>query len=209
MDTLFENREEAGRQLAEKLRSYAGKDTVVLGLPRGGVVVAQAISLALKAPLDITVPRKIGAPQNPEWALGAITEDGEHVFEPYIMDFYTSEGLEKKIEEEQKEAQRRLSVYRAGKPGLPLQGKTVLVVDDGIATGATMRAALLSVRKKGAKKVIVAVPVLPQDSVNRFQKEADALVYLFAPADFGAVGRFYRFFPQTTDEEVIRIMKET
>lgn len=207
---IFHDRKNAGEKLAEKLKKYKGQsDVVILGLPRGGVVIANEISKKLKLPLDIIVPRKVGAPGNPELAIGAITESGEKIFDEEIVK-YTRAGqeyIDKTVEEEKKEAQRRLKIYRAGKPPVDLKGKTIILIDDGIATGSTMRAAIASVKAKKAHKVVVAVPVLARDTVKKIEKEADELIYLDAPLFFGAVGTFYEIFDQTDDEEVIEIMK--
>lgn len=209
---IFSNREDAGRKLAEKLGKYKGKpDVVLLGLPRGGVVTANEVVKRLKLPLDIIVPRKIGAPGNPELAIGAITESGEGIFDEEIIKYVGAdrEYVERTVEDEKKEAQRRLKVYRGGRPPVDLREKTVILIDDGIATGSTMRAAIASVKAKKAGKIVVAVPVLARDTVKKIEKEVDELIYVDAPLFFGAVGSFYRTFDQTEDEEVIKIMKNT
>lgn len=209
---IFRDRKDAGEKLAEKLDKYKGKsDVVVLGLPRGGVVTANEVAKRLDLPLDIIVPRKIGAPGNPELAIGAITESGEGIFDEEIMKYVGAdqEYIEKTMEEEKKEAQRRLKVYRGSKPPVDLKGKTVILVDDGIATGSTMRAAIASVKAKEAGKIVVAVPVLARDTVKKIEKEVDELIYVGAPLFFGAVGAFYQIFDQTEDEEVVEIMKNT
>ena len=208
---VFSDRKDAGRKLAKKLEKYKeDPNAVLLGLPRGGVVTAYEISRKLKLPLDIVVPRKIGAPGNPELAIGAITESGEGIFNEETVQYTgaSKEYIDKTVAEEKKEAQRRLDTYRGGKPGIDLKGKTVILVDDGIATGSTMRAAIVSAKAKKAAKVVVAVPVLPRDNVKKFEKEADELIYLDAPLFFGAVGAFYEKFDQTEDKEVVEIMKK-
>ena len=209
---IFKNRQEAGQKLAEKLNEFKGKkDTLILALPRGGVVTAFEIAKELNLPLDLVVPRKIGAPDNEEYAIGAITETGEGIFnqEAIASLGVPQEYLDNKIAAEKKEAQRRLKTYRQDRPPLNLANKTVIIVDDGIATGLTMRAAIKSVKEKKAKKVIVAVPVSAQDSLKTIQKEADEVICLDAPLFFGAVGAFYEDFGQTTDEEVIDLMKKS
>jgi putative phosphoribosyl transferase len=209
---VFENRPAAGEQLARHLKKYKQRpETIILGLPRGGVVVAYEIATKLKLPLDVIVPRKVGEPGNPELALGAVTETGEGVFDEGMIsrlgvdkEFLTSE-----IKNEQAEAQRRLDLYRQGKEPLELNNKTVILVDDGIATGATMRAAVLSAKTKGVTQVIVAVPVASQEAVYHLNKEADDLVVLDKPTLFMAVGDCYQAFPQVTDEQVVALLKNS
>ena len=208
---IFKDRIEAGKSLAEKLTALQIKPPlIVLGLPRGGVIVAHEIAQKLKAPLDIIVPRKIGAPFSPELAIGAITEDGSLLLNQEMVKSLRIEKdyIDQASAKEKKEAQRRLNKYRAGRASLDLKDKTVIITDDGIATGATMQAALRSIRSQNAKKIIVAVPVLPPDTKAIIEKECDELVFLGQPADFGAIGMFYEKFDQTTDEEVIAIMKK-
>lgn len=206
---LFQDRVDAGRQLSKKLLSFKGDpNLIVLGLPRGGVVVAAEVAQALQAPLDIVVPRKIGHPENPELAIGAISEEGERVFQESFLALISEEYLLSEIEKEKKEAQRRLKVYRGERPSLSLKQKTVILVDDGIATGATMHAGILSVRRKGAQKVIVAAPVVAPDTLRVLRGEADDVVFLDAPESFGAVGMFYLSFEQTSDDEVIEILRK-
>jgi len=208
---IFKDRIEAGKSLAEKLTALQIKPPlIVLGLPRGGVIVAHEIAQKLKAPLDIIVPRKIGAPFSPELAIGAITEDGSLMLNQEMVKSLRIEKdyIDQASAKEKKEAQRRLNKYRAGRASLDLKDKTVIITDDGIATGATMQAALRSIRSQNAKKIIVAVPVLPPDTKAIIEKECDELVFLGQPADFGAIGMFYEKFDQTTDEEVIAIMKK-
>lgn len=208
---IFKDRREAGQKLAKKLEKYKNKkDTIILGLPRGGVVVADEAASFLNLPLDLVVPRKIGAPGNPEYAIGAITEDGEGIFNTEVVRAYeiSSEYLKNEVEKEKKEAERRLKVYRGKRSPLStLKSKTIILIDDGIATGLTMKAAIKSVKKKGATKVIVAVPVTARDSLSEIKKEVDEVICLHAPVFFGAVGAFYEEFGQTEDSEVIEIMK--
>lgn len=208
---IFKDRIEAGQRLAKALEKYKNqKNTIILALPRGGVVTGFELAKELGLPLDLVVPRKIGAPGNPEFAIGAITEEGEGIFnEEIIRDYRISkEYIEKTVEEERKEAQRRLVTYRGERVPLDLVGKTVIIVDDGIATGLTMRAAIKSTKNKDPKKIIVAVPCGAKDSIDRIKREVDEVVCLHAPVFFGAVGAFYREFPQITDEEVIDLMKK-
>lgn len=207
---MFRDREDAGQKLAPKLDSYRGDaNAILLALPRGGVVVAAELARELDLALDIVVPRKIGAPGNPEFAIGAITEDGESLFDERVivaLDI-SPEYIAQAVQEEQREAERRMNVYRGDRPSLDVNGKTTILVDDGVATGATMRVAIRSVRKRGAAKIVVAVPVIALDTLEILQREADEVVYVDAPLLFGAVGSFYENFPQTTDEEVISLLR--
>lgn len=207
----FIDRADAGKQLAKQLQDYANKsDVIVIGLPRGGVIPAFEVAQALNLPLDIVVPRKLGAPYNPELAVGAITEDGTIIFNESIMRQLnlSPTDLTPIIEAEKEEAARRLSLYRSSRPPLDMNGKTVLLVDDGIATGATMRAAIASARARGAKKIIVAIPVAPADTINLIKQEVDDLICLLTPIQFWGVGGFYNKFTQTTDNEVIELMQK-
>lgn len=201
--SLFRDRLDAGRKLAEKLAPYGGqKNTIVIGLPRGGVVTASAVAKNLVLPLDIIVPRKIGHPFNPEYALGAISEKGTPT-----SDFPLTNEIQKIIEEEKQEIARRIKLYRKGLPSRNLKDKTVILVDDGIATGHTMLAALMTAKEEGAKEVIIATPVLPLENVSEVTSWCDRLVYLAAPADFFAISQFYDHFTQNSDEEVISLLK--
>jgi len=207
----FKNRQDAGQKLAQKLKGFKGqKSALLLALPRGGVVVAFEIAKELNLPLDLVVPRKIGAPFNEEYAIGAITESGEGIFDQEAIASLnvTKDYLDKEVATEKKEAQRRLKTYRQNQPPLNLKNKTVIIVDDGIATGLTMRAAIKSAKEKKAKKIIVAVPVTARDSLKTIEKEADKVICLDAPLFFGAVGAFYENFDQTEDQEVINLMQK-
>ncbi|GMQ95142.1 MAG: phosphoribosyltransferase [Patescibacteria group bacterium] len=207
---MFKDRQDAGKKLAAKLTSYKGNPkAIVLGLPRGGVVVSHEIAEALGLPMDILVPRKISVPDNPEFAIGAVTENGEAVFDERALGLYgiTQEYIDEEVEKEKKESARRLKTYRGSRTPLDLHGKIAVIVDDGVATGATMRAAILSAKAGGAEKITVAVPVIARDSLALIQKEVDEVVYIAAPLLFGAVGTFYDEFPQTDDEEVIALMR--
>lgn len=209
---IFADRVDGGRQLIPKLKQYKGNpQAIVLGLPRGGVVNAYEIAKGLNLPLDVVVPRKIGAPDNPEFAIGAITEDGEGVFDERTIKTFaiSQEYIKGEVEKEKKESARRLEIFRGGRPPLDLKGKVAIIVDDGIATGATMRAAIKSSKAKGAKKVVVAVPVTARDSLKKIQAEADEVIYLDAPVFFGAVGAFYKDFAQTEDSEVVELMEKS
>ncbi|GAB4236384.1 MAG: phosphoribosyltransferase [Chlamydiales bacterium] len=205
---MFRNREEAGRQLAESLMSWKqDPNTIVIGLPRGGIPIGYEVCKALNLPMDIVYPKKIGAPGNPEFAIGAVTELGEGM----ISDWATEAGASKKyIEDERKRqsdiAKERLKKYRKFLPKQNLKGKTVIIVDDGIATGMTLMAAIKSVRSEGAEKIVVAVPVAPYSALKKFEELADEIICLDTPLEFMAVGQFYYDFSQTTDEEVEEIL---
>ena len=183
-------------------------NTIILALPRGGVIVGYEVAKILNLPLDIVVPRKIGAPANPEFAIGAITETGVGIFEEMAIGAYgiTESYLQNEIKKEKAEAERRLKLYRGTRAPLDLKNKTVIIVDDGLATGLTMRAAVKTVKILGAAKIIVAIPVTSPEAAELVKKEVDEIIYLEAPAFFGAVGSFYEEFGQTTDEEVIELL---
>jgi putative phosphoribosyl transferase len=205
----FNNRSEAGRQLAALLREFKSReDVVVLGLPRGGVVTAFEIAQELDLPLDIVVPRKIGAPGQEELAVGALTEDGSMVLNESLMRDLgiTMVDIADTIAIEKKEAERRLKLYRGDRPPLDLINTTAILVDDGIATGATMRAAIKSARQHGAKKIVVAVPMSPTNTIEQIGREVDQVVCLLVTDMFWAIGQFYKTFEQVSDDEVIGLL---
>jgi putative phosphoribosyl transferase len=206
---LFADRVDAGRRLASALKALVGKDAIVLAIPRGGVVVGYEVASALDLPLDVIIPRKIGAPGNPELAIGAMTEDGTVLLdERLVMHLQVSEDYIQKESETQKlEIQRRLKLYRGDIPYPSLENRDVILVDDGIATGSTMKAALASVRNRRAKTVLIAIPVGPPSTIRELEREADHVVCLHAPESFYAIGQFYQNFTQTQDEEVARLLK--
>jgi predicted phosphoribosyltransferase len=202
---IFTDRKHAGRALAQKLSDYAHRpDVVVLGLPRGGIPVAAEIARALDAPLDVFVVRKIGVPDNPELAMGAIASGGVTILSTDLIARLRipASAVEETIDRERAELARRERSYRAGRGAPDLLGKTVLVVDDGLATGATMRAAVAAVRRHSPRSVVVAVPVAAPSACDEAAAEADACVCVTSPPDFMAVGEWYADFRQTTDEEV-------
>jgi putative phosphoribosyl transferase len=207
---LFSNRIDAGKQLAKALKGKVDKEAVVLAIPRGGVVVGFEVARELGLPLDIIVPRKIGAPDNPELAIGAMTQDGTIILDRDLMSYLgVSEAYIKNESERQKlEIERRLKSYRGNAANLNLEEHDVILVDDGIATGSTMKAAIASMRKSDAKRVIVAVPVGPPSTIEELKQMADAVVCLFMPEDFSAIGQFYEDFDQTSDEEVRNLLRE-
>lgn len=205
----FKDRTEAGKQLAQQLTSYKGDTSViVLGLPRGGVVTAFEVAKILEAPLDIIAPRKLGAPYNEELAVGAVGPDGSLVFNEDVLHSLGLHvnDLKGVIDAQRREASRRMKTYRRGRPALNLVDKTVILVDDGIATGATMRAAIASVRALGAKKIIVAAPVAPPSIISQLKPKVDELVCLYTTDQFWGVGQFYDQFEQVKDYEVIKIL---
>ncbi len=205
---VFKNREEAGRLLAQSLLSYKNAPkTVVIGLPRGGVVVAAAAAQTLGLPLDVVVPRKIGAPGNPELAIGALAGDLVLLNQPLIKELGASpDYIEKAAAEEKREAARRLALYRKGLPPQNFRGLTLLVIDDGVATGSTFKASIAYLRNALPQKIIAAFPVGAPDAVEELKTAADEVVCLYTPASFLAVGQFYEHFPQTSDEEVIQLL---
>jgi putative phosphoribosyl transferase len=208
---LFKDRTDAGKQLAARLHFLQGQpNVVVLGIPRGGVVVAAEIARALAAPLDVFIAHKLGAPFNPELAIGAITSTGEVLLdETLVVELRLSnKEIEREIEYQRQEIARRLEVYRKHRPPLDLQNKTVVIVDDGVATGSTMLAALRALRQSRPARVILAIPVGPPETIQRLGQECDQVVVLATPEPFWAVGRFYTHFGQTSDEEVIELLAE-
>jgi putative phosphoribosyl transferase len=205
MERTFPNRSEAGRLLAEKLLKYAGRsDVIVLGLPRGGVPVAFEVAQRLGVPLDVFIVRKLGVPGFEELAVGAIASGGVRVLNKDVMCAIPNadEVIETITVKETVELQRREQSYRDGRPAPELRDRIVILVDDGLATGATMRAAVKALRERGAAKIVVAVPVGPPDTCREFEEEADEVICAAIPEFFQAVGQYYDDFSQTTDDEV-------
>lgn len=205
----FRDRIAAGRALAALLAEYAHRDdTIVLALPRGGVPVAREIALALAAPLDVLVVRKLGLPWQPELAAGAIAPGGVLVLNREIRAEIPEldRVLEPVMAQELQELARREAAYRHGRPPLQVRGRTVILVDDGIATGATMEAAALALRAMHAGSIVIAVPVAPPATLRRLARHADRVVCPEQPADFMAVGQYYDEFPQLTDREVVQLL---
>jgi len=206
---IFADRAEAGHQLGEALRSHAGSDVVVLGIPRGGVVVAREVADALGAPLDVVIPRKVRAPGNPELGLGAVAPGVEVLDERLINALgVTREYLDREIADEKAEIERRSHAYREGRAPVDVKDKVAVVVDDGVATGGTAIAAVRWAKAQGAERVILAVPVAPPSIRPRIEREADEYVALFEPDAFYAVGQWYRSFDQVQDDVVVRTMSE-
>ena len=204
----FRDRREAGRLLARELGGYAGPGTVVLGIPRGGVVIAAEVAGALGADMDIVLSRKLGAPGNPEFAVGSVSEDGKIFTDQATLGYLgvTREYVQEEAARQVAEIHRRVARYRGALPKAPLRGRTVIVTDDGLATGATMQAALWAVRHEDPAKVICAVPVAPDDALRRLAPDADETVCLLVPPVFRAVGLWYLSFEQVEDEEVLAIL---
>ena len=205
---IFQDRLDAGRRLAEALKEHAGPETVVLAIPRGGVIVGEVVAATLGVPLDVVVPRKVGAPGNPELGLGAVAP-GVRVLDPWLIERLgvSEDYLEREIAAEEAETVRRLQAYRGDRPPLDLTGKTAIVVDDGVATGGTAVAALRWARAQGAATVVLAVPVAPPQTIQRLSQEADEVVALATPEPFFAVGEWYRIFDQTPDDEVLAALE--
>lgn len=207
---MFRDRADAGRQLAEKLAHLAGRNPVVLALPRGGVPMGFEVAQALNAPLDLVLVRKIGVPWQPELALGAVTDgddpkvfiDRNLVAELAIPEEYVTEETARQIEE----LERRRLVYHAGRSPADLAGRTAIVVDDGIATGATMRVALQATRRRNPSWLVLAAPVAAPDTIAGLRTEADEVVCVEVPAGLGAIGFYYRDFHQVSDAEVTAIL---
>jgi predicted phosphoribosyltransferase len=207
---IFSDRADAGRRLAEKLKEYAGEDGVVLAIPRGGVVVGGEVARILGLKLDLIIPRKLGAPHNPEVAIGAVAQDGTTIFDRRLLELLgvSQAELEEIISCEINEIKRRLEIYRGSGDQPEYAGRQLVVVDDGVATGYTMQAALRSARNFQPRELILAIPVAPRDTLERLEKEVDRAVCLVIPEDFYAVGQFYQRFDQTEDCEVVKILKD-
>jgi putative phosphoribosyl transferase len=205
----FRDREDAGRRLAEKLSGYRDEDPVVLALPRGGVPVAYEISLSLGAPLDVLLARKLGAPGRPELGIGAVAQGGVSVLnEDVVGALGIPEGyVERAAEEEKAEIERRLALLRGDRPEPEVAGRTAILVDDGLATGVTARAAVGALRLRGPRRLVLAVPVCAERTAKALRPKADELVCLKAPSDLVAVGHWYRDFSQVPDEEVLALLE--
>ena len=205
---MFKNRSDAGEKLAERLRQYKNSNAIVLALPRGGVVVGYEVARLLGVPLDIVVARKIGQPQNPEYAICATDEKGTLLCDETEVRLVDQDWLKEEVERQRKEAKRRIQVYRNGKKPFQITNKVAIIIDDGIATGLTMRLAIKAVRKQKPDRIIVAVPVAPSDIVRELRREVDEIIALEPTEDFmGAVGAYYQEFEQVEDDTVIRLLQ--
>lgn len=209
--SLFLNRVEAGRILAEDLNEYRDEHALVLGIPRGGVPVAAEVARAIDGELDVIVARKLGAPGSPEFAIGAVTSNGgRYLNEATVMEMAISdEYLEQVTKLEMEESHRRETEFREGRPAAEIEGRIVIVVDDGLATGATMRAAVRSVRQSGPAKLVAAVPVGSREACAALESEADEVVCPNQPEVFWAIGGFYQDFEPTSDDEVRRLLAKS
>ncbi len=207
---VFRDRTHAGQALAQKLVQYANReDVLVLAIPRGGVPVGVEVARALRAPLDVFILRKLGVPWQEELAFGAVASGGVRVMEQETIDALglSPEEIKEVVEREEAELRRRERVYRGDRPAPNVEGKIVLLVDDGIATGSSMLAAILAVRQLRPAKTVIAVPVASADSCGRLRKQADELIAVDIPEAFYAVGQFYEDFRPTTDEEVVELLE--
>jgi len=201
----FSDRRDAGRRLAARLQPLAEESPVVVGLPRGGIPVAEEVAAALGAPLEFLAVRKLGAPHNPEYGIGAIAEGGARVLDPEALAVLGIENrvLEEIVARESSELRRRVDAYRGARSPLPLRDRVVIVVDDGVATGVTDTAALRAIRARRQRWLVLAVPVCAPDSAARLRAEADELVCLVEPSHLYGVGQWYRDFSQVSDREVV------
>jgi len=206
---IFANRTEAGQKLAHRLRKYANRnDVIVLGAPRGGIPVAFEVAMNLKVPLDVFVLRKLGVPGREELAFGAIASGGVRILDPDIVEGLgiTALQIERVTQAEKQELERREQAYRGGEPPLDVRGMTIVLVDDGIATGSSMRAGIRALRQMEPARIVLAVPVAPPSACSQLQFEVDELVCLEMPERFYGVGQFYDDFSQVSDEEVKELL---
>ncbi len=206
---MFKDRVDAGRQLAKRLEGeYKDTDAVVLAIPRGGVVVADEVARALNLKLDLIIPRKIGAPGNPELAIGAVAVGRAMINEPVVRELGVPDSyIESETKRQLEEIARRRRLYLGDRRAIPLRGRIAIIIDDGLATGYTALAAVDAVRQQNPRKTVLAVPVAPTDTCERLKREVDEIICLEAHDLFFAVGQFYEEFSQTTDTEVIDILK--
>ncbi len=210
-DVTFEDRTDAGRRLAGRLIRYRDERPVILALPRGGVPVGYEISRALDAPLDVITARKLGAPGQPELAVGAVAPGGVRVLNERVVHWLAipEDWLDAAAEKEREEIRRRLERFRGQRPEPDLKDKTVILVDDGIATGMTVRAAIRAVRAREPRRIVLAVPVCARETAGELSREVDELVCLETPSDLWAIGFWYRNFEQVPDEEVVALLEST
>ncbi len=207
---VFQDRREAGRILARELSSFKGRDDViVLGIPRGGVVVGHEIAQTLNVPLDIYITRKIGAPHNPELAIGAVASDGTLILDHQLANRLgvSQDYIDAEAERQKREIKRRIAEYRGRLPAPELKAKVVILADDGVATGATTLATIRAIRTQEPDQLILAIPVGPRDTMKSLKREVDQLFCLHAPEIFWAVGAFYNIFDQTSDDEVKALLQ--
>lgn len=206
---MYKNRQDAGKLLIKEIKKLSLENPLVLAIPRGGVVVAKEIAEELKAPLDLVTSRKIGLPTNPELAIGAVTQDGTILLNQLLIERFNISNQEV-VEEAEiifKEIKRRLETYRGSSNIPPIEGRSIIIVDDGIATGFTVQASIAFIKNYNPREIVLAVPVAARDIIESFEKELDKVICPLAPEDFYAVGQFFQDFSQVTDEEVINIME--
>lgn len=208
---VFENREEAGKRLATELTQYSDKQPIIIGLPRGGIPLGFEIAEILHAPLEVLVARKIGHPYNPEFGIGAIAEGNVRVLDKPIVNLLeiSKKELDNVTNIEKEELKRRVALYRNNKPLPALKNRTVILVDDGLATGVTARAAISSIKKRKPKQLIFASPVCAYDTARELEHLVDKVICVTTPVDFAAVGLWYRSFEQVSDEEVVELLKQS
>lgn len=209
---MFIDRRDAGSQLAQRLKKYRWqKGVLVLALPRGGVVTGFEIARSLDAPLDVLIVRKIGFPGQPELAIGAVSETGAVVLNESIISSYgvSEDYVKKEISRQEEEISRRVKLYRKGRSISELEGKTVILVDDGVATGATVKAAIATLKKEKITKLVLALPVGPPEAAAELKEMVDDFICLEVPAYFGAVGAFYEDFTQVSDDEVVEMLERS
>lgn len=203
---MFKDRFDAARQLTRRLLKYKGKkDVIILAIPRGGLQIGNPLAKALQLPLDIVLTKKIGYPGNREYAIGAVSLKGE-IINPEVE--VSSQYIKEQIKELRKKLKERYQLYRGKKKPVSLKGKVVIITDDGVATGSTLLAAIELGRKENPKRIIVAVPVGPYNTIEKLTGKADEVICLYIPEAFFAIGAFYEQFPQVEDEEAIRLLKE-
>ena len=205
----FRNRTDAGKKLALALKHYRNQDGVVYALPRGGVVLGAEVAQALRLPLDLIIPRKVGHPMSPEYAICAVVESGEKVCNEWEVARVDPQWFQREVAAQQLEARRRRELYLKDRAPVPVAGRTAIIVDDGIATGLTMEAAIREARRRRPGRIVVAIPVVPGDTAARLRRQVDELVALDIPEYYlGAVGAYYDEFPQITDAEVIALLEQ-
>lgn len=207
---IFRDRKQAGELLAQKLIHQKKENLLVLAIPRGGVVVGDAIAVNLSVPLDIALVRKLGAPFDPELAIGAVSEAGNVYLNQEIIRQLKVDNrhIQKEIEEQKLILEKRATAYRRVRPKVPIKGRPIILTDDGIATGATMFSVIQGIRKEEPHSITVGLPVGPQEVISEMNKIVEEVVCLYSPADFMAVGAFYQVFDQVSDEEVIKILEK-
>jgi len=207
---MFVDRKDAGEKLSIELEKFKDENPIVLAIPRGGIVTAYETIKKFRFEWDLIIPRKISLPHNKEVAIGAVSLDGTYLLNEEYIDMLniSQEFIEKEISEQIEEIKRRLNKYKGNENFPDVKSKTVIIIDDGIATGFTIQAAIKSIKKHAAKKIILAVPVAPQDTISLLEKIVDEVICLFIPNEFYAVGLHYKNFEQTTDEEVFNMVRE-